>query len=349
MPDYDAFPPHGFDWADGQDIRPGTPSAEQAVLQSPDFTDLGFLEELPNSPEIERGDQATFRHSYKADWDTAILIISALGRGAYVRDSRGYTFRILTSQVTREKPNIAIIVITSESISFDNPPDEFRVDEIEINPEIEKHPAYVAIAGDGNKTNPYNLNNFGAAISATQLTGPQIIDICKQAAGAASAAGGNEFLSRINEATVASDWVINDANGNPVFTVTAAAIRDLATSNLYLRYLKGETTFYLAGFKVTWASYYYLPPLVDPGCYIQDPVTQGALPAYFWSTTQDTDGLNIFINLAIVNNPLFYLSGLSWLRGSDNLDYQRTWFKLTRTWLGGPLGQWDKGIYPTLN
>lgn len=330
MPDsYDAFPPCGFDWADGEDIRPGTPTAANALLSQPNFTDVGMLEELPESPEIERGEQATFRHTFKVDWVSGVLINQAIGRGQYIVDSNGFLYKVLTCSLQKQKGDIALLIITSECLSFDNPPDEFSVHANEINPEIEKHPKFFPIMGNGIDTDPYNLDDFGDVVIPGVLTGPQIVQVCKNAAAAISVAGQQDQL-----ATLSVDAILDDE------------VRDLALLDLFPRYLRGESTFYLAGWKVVWSSYFWLPPLLDGGGYIQDPVEEGGLPSYFWSSTLEPDGENILLDLAQETNPQIYENGISWLRLADEVDFSRTWFRLTRTWIGGPLGQWDKFIYP---
>ena len=117
---------------------------------------------------------------------------------------------------------------------------------------------------------------------------------------------------------------------------------------------KGEDTFYLSGYRVVWSTYFWAPPLINPGDYIEDPVYGGGLPPQFWSTDGTVTGTNIFSQTALFNenmypsgssdatNPPF---GLSWLRKKDSITLNRTWYKLSRTWIGGPLGQWDTQIY----
>ena len=36
---------------------------------------------------------------------------------------------------------------------------------------------------------------------------------------------------------------------------------------------------------------------------------------------------------------------ISWLRKADEVVYERTWFKVTRTWIGAPIGKWDSDLY----
>ena len=115
-------------------------------------------------------------------------------------------------------------------------------------------------------------------------------------------------------------------------------------------------SFYLSGYKITWAQYYWIPQVLNPGGYIEDPVQNGGLPALFWSTTEKPDGVNIFSQTQVHNKNMFPLVtgapplntipfGLSWLRQADTIHLNRTWWRLTRSWIGGPMGHWDKEIY----
>jgi hypothetical protein len=327
--DYTSFPPTGFDRADGITPRPGTPTNPAARTATPDIYNLGMLEEIPESPEIEMGEQATFRHSFRVDRNTGIGLVIAMPRGAYVRDSAGNIYKILSTNLNYARGDTCVFAITSEAVSFNNPPDEFHVQTLELNPEIEKHPMFWPIVGNGVTVNPYNLNADGTKINNDVSSGPQIVLAMKQAANAISSAGSADILAAINN-----------------LSVPDASILALAKNKLYPRYQRNETTFYLAGFKVVWSSYFWLAPLMDGGGYIQDPVTAGGLPPYFWSTTGAIGGGNILLDKAKITNPIIYGPGLSWLRLADELSYERTWFHLTRTWIGGPLGHWDKALYP---
>jgi hypothetical protein len=290
-----------------------------------------MLEELPESPEIEFGEQATFRHSFKSDQNTDLSLASSMPRGSYMRDSVGNIYKVLSTNLNRQRGDFWVFSVTSEAVSFNNPPDEFHVQTVELNPEIEKHPKLWPIVGNGVDINPYNLNADGTKITQGVSTGPEIVQKIQSAANAISSAGAADIKSTMN-----------------ALTIPDASVLDLAVNFLYPRYQRNETTFYLAGFKVVWSSYYWLPPLMDGGGYINDPVTQGGLPPFFWSSDGSASSdSNILLARAKQTNPVIYGKGLSWLRLADELNYERTWFHLTRTWIGGPLGNWDKKLYPT--
>jgi len=101
--------------------------------------------------------------------------------------------------------------------------------------------------------------------------------------------------------------------------VNASANKTLIQS-LANKWLKGEETYYLAGFKFQHTIYSFTAPNGDAGGYIQAPF--GAFAGYIGA------GLNV-----------------SWLRQSDEVVWANGLWKLTRTWIGGPPGQWDPDLY----
>lgn len=121
---------------------------------------------------------------------------------------------------------------------------------------------------------------------------------------------------------------------------------------------------YIVGYQMSWASYYFRPPELSPGGYTCDPImgTNSSLevPDYFISTEYPPNrNLTIFDYLPVLNPQSYSISGsrpssrgsygvnynISWLRKADQIEYQRTWFKITRTWMGAPIGIWDTELY----
>jgi len=152
--------PVGPDWADGVNDLPAQPKGASgfgkvgtpvpAGAREVDGANGGTevqLEELTNSPEIERAEQGTFQHRLEMFYDTAIAYLGGLGRGTFVQDS-GRLFgvptvwRILSSKVQRKRGNIAELSYTAESISFDSPPDEYDLQTADLGLDILKHPRY---------------------------------------------------------------------------------------------------------------------------------------------------------------------------------------------------------------
>jgi hypothetical protein len=120
---------------------------------------------------------------------------------------------------------------------------------------------------------------------------------------------------------------------------------------------------YTIGYQMTWSQYYFRPPAMSPGGYVEDPIWNGyfEVPDYFISTEWPPDrDFTIFDRLPFDNPQCYSVSGtrpageigvyntdyvISWLRKADKIEYQRTWFKITRTWLGAPIGIWDTELY----
>jgi hypothetical protein len=116
-----------------------------------------------------------------------------------------------------------------------------------------------------------------------------------------------------NAATAAGSATMTSAIASKVNAVNIKALID--------KWLRGQETYYLAGFKFQHTLYFTSAPNGDPGGYIQNPF--GSFAAYVAG------------------------AGLSWLRQSDEVVWNNGLWKLTRTWIGGPAGQWDTDIYPT--
>ena len=330
--------PSGIDWADGLNGHPGTPSSDDAIAYQTmdgDFNlsdiglDLSIYEELKDSPEIERGEQATVQHRFKMDYDTGITYLQGLGRGNYMIDDEGNLTKVLTSRLTRgPEPNICVLSVTAEGISFDTPPDDFRLEIVELNPALEKHPRYAFLPADVR-----GIINATVSASTTQ----NLQDSWSQILQIANRPGKPPPYTAANGQTIQTGWP----------TVFAAAWE------LFQKRRIGEDTFYLPGFRIVWSQYFFQPPYLNCGGYIEDPIDYGGLPSYFWSVDQTPDGEDIFTRFMDLNPQMYQSldgsgngsSSISWLRQCDVLSYSRTWFKVDHIWLGAPYAQWDKMLY----
>jgi len=121
-----------------------------------------------------------------------------------------------------------------------------------------------------------------------------------------------------------------------------------------------EDTPYLAGIEITWSQYYFTPPPLSPlpyslGSYIEN--AMAVVPEYFVNPTY-SDPVNYNPNTRITDlvgflNPQDYsfdgtssgATNISWLRKADDIEYQRTWWKITRKWDGSPIGHWNNLLY----
>ena len=315
------FPVSGYDRADGLQGRPGTVSPPAVVEAS---QALRVFEEYPDSPTIERGEVTTIVHRFKVDLTTGQIYIQGLPRGSLSTDTYGNITKLLSATLQYERGDLWTLMITSEGFGgvndngsasiFDVPPDEFSVEPVEFNPDLFRHPRYATVL------------NYNDPVTGT--TGAQIIQWLLGSVNLSYNLGQSDTNSLINSTNITDPAV-------------------LALTNELLGELRqGQNTFYLSGFKVTYSYYGYLPNFLNPGGYLEDPVASGNIPIYFWS--EDASGSNdsnIFNAVGPSVSPALYDNGLSWLRYADSQQYQRTWFKLTATWIGLPDGVWNPVIY----
>lgn len=147
--------PTGLDWGDGVTALPnqpigsggsgifGTPTPGGAVtIALPPGAVTQPQQENPDSPEIERAEQATVTHTFKMSWTEGVALIVTLGRGVFLEDTGGNITRILSSRIKKMRGNQCEITVVAEGISFDSPPDDFQIDPIDLGLDIIKHPRY---------------------------------------------------------------------------------------------------------------------------------------------------------------------------------------------------------------
>lgn len=322
-----SFEPNGYDRATGQGSLPGTPTPIGVILTK-NGTGAFFFEELPDSPTIERGEQTTIVHTVACDPTTGQIVIEGTQRGQILIDSQGNWSKILSATFQYQKGDHCIVSITCEGFggvsfgggvsAFDVPPDEFGVETLEFNPSIYRHPRYDDVL------------NYNDTTMTPPVTGQRIIQWIQSAVNAPNISGQTDNATLLNSTNITDSGVL------------ALALELLG------KVRQGEETFYLAGFKVTYSAFFFLPVALNPGGYIEDPVASGALPYYFWSldgSSSNSDSNNCFLAVAEQVAPQFYQDGISWLRQSDSIVYQRTFFKRTSIWIGGPAGNWDAEIY----
>jgi hypothetical protein len=402
--------PAGIDWADGLGKNLGTPSPSGSILANADNGSVHQvskipLEELPDSPTLERAEQATVTHSFVLPYSEALNKLAIYGRGALRQDSVGNYYRVLSSSVTRMKGNMARLQIVSESLSYDNPPDEFHVVPVELNIDILKHPRYFYALMPTNQ-----IPNFdGIPDTSSQAAFKQQIIRAIQAyrenpvvpVDAAVLNVDGKIQQQIEVYLKELKSIIKTPNPNfrPEYPATAIppvgskwgslpyppmasptqqkpnpqyyytgynfSSPELDANNkvfmaasaaweIINKIWRMEDTPYVVGWQIVWSSYYFRPPPLNPGGYIQAPETDSpALPDYFYSTGYPPDpSKSIFAKMSYYNPQCYSSNGqyggntsISWLRKADEIEYQRTWFKVTRSWLGAPIGAWDADLY----
>jgi hypothetical protein len=150
---------------------------------------------------------------------------------------------------------------------------------------------------------------------------------------------------------------LNDPGGSVALAFAAA-------QEILAKLWRQEDTPELVGWEITHSSYFYIPPSLNPGGYIEnpfygatsDPTVKTAVPPipnYFTSTTWPPTASPTIFDMIGWNNPQCYAANgqlggaalLQCLREADNLEFQRTWFKLIRKWKVTAIGQFDYDLY----
>lgn len=363
--------PFGFNRADGATQLPsqpsgsgGTPQPVGTPIPSNDLSTYSndgsniTIEEEPDSPEIERAEQATAQHRMKMAWTAAVNLIAVIGRGTFVTDSFGNIWRILSSKIQSMRGSAAMLSTTAESISFDSPPDDFQMTPSELGIDIIKYPRYF-----------FNLYPLGTdftdvvGVALNTATRAQVKNAIIRAIqtyrdspyfppqGQTSLNGTvqNQVINSFINSLIPT---ITDSSNESSINVTADAGCQLAiaaASEIINKLWFQLDTPYLAGFEVTWTQYFFAPVFENPGGYVESPI--GIVPDYFMSPAQDGSN-TIFDQMAAINPQCYSSDGttggitsISWLRKADEVVYERTWFRVTHKWVGSPIGHWDSDIY----
>lgn len=319
-------------------VMGGTVTPATARLIQIDPLANGIFEEYPDSPQIEFAEQGTIRHAFRMEYNMALIYASGLKRGTILVDNQAQYSRVLSTSVNSTRGNMADLVVVAESLmTADVPPDEFSIEPIEFNPNITKHPRYFIF--DATNPTPFVI-----------LT-PLDIWLVTSSIGASNYFTRQDLKNLIAQIPNPSD---------PDTSQTSSAKRKAAAQELAQKLTLGIEAPYIPAFRVTWSQYFFygasfagssnVNPNLNPGGFVQDPTT--IIPPDFWSWDgSGTAVSNILLPESLGGamdttlSPAFYELGISWLRESDSIYYQRTWFRLTSTWIGGPIGHWDADIY----
>lgn len=355
--------PSGLDWGDGIDGRIGTPSPAKAVLSfSPglgpvdiNYGSAAVIEEEPDSPTLERAEQATLEHRFTLSWDEALNRIEHLGRGTLLVDSMGRTTKVMSAKIQKMKGRMARLTVVSEAISFDTPPDQFQIVPVELGIDIIKHPrylyAFIGSEGYGGATEQLNqqvirlLQDYRENPTAAYRTA--IAKILRDSIG----------VKTSGPVGTMEPYIVNGSLV-PGYTVWGTNMAKRAAMEILIKYWRGLETPYVVGYQITWTQFFFRPPYLNPGGYIENPMYDAVpqLPNYFWSPDYPPSGRTIFDYISSVNPQCYSSNGhvsgspdISWLRKADEIFYERTWFRVQRTWIGSPVGYWDPQIYSALS
>ena len=396
--------------------RVGTPIPFGHCVIHANGGNLITLEEMPDSPTIERGTQCTAHHRFKCSYYDGTILLGAISMGTIVEDYSKYLWRVLTCTLQSMEGTAAVLSTVSESISFDVPPDEFQCNSVDLGIDIIKHPRYFPniYPTDGEMGTftgqvkeaiirsiqtyrdspffPTAANLYGLVNGQVQnlqvaalkngswvITVPNVnykpqldyvADLTVQDGNgvitppivAVGSGTGSEIQAHVppftNDPTIPVSINAKKLN-NPSILLALAAAQEII-SKLW----RMEDSPYVAGIELKWTQYYFLPPLLNLGSFIEDPTL--IVPNYFLQPDHvltelpprsglvypPADRDNIFKYNAAAN-PQDYsndgtsrgLTQISWLRKGDEITYERTWFKITYTWIGSAVGYWDLQIY----
>lgn len=361
--------PSGFDRADGLDGRIGTATPAGAI--EADTADGTVevseipIQELPDSPTIERAEQATLTHRYQMSWEEALTRIAFLGRGVIREDSSGNLTKMLSASIQHERGGTATLTTVDEGMSFDNPPDQFQITPIELGVNIIKHPRYFyAFLGDGPGSETELVNQMVVRMLQNYFENPSsayrdaLQRLIKASIGNQGTSGASATVGSVPppyaEETDADGAIV----GSFIGLLQGTDLAKYAALEIIQKYWRGIDTPYIVGYQITHSTFYFMPQYLNPGGYIENPITEAVpeLPAYFWSPVWPPDGRTIFDALGYINPQCYSTTGapggavnISWMRKADEYDYERTWFKVTRTWIGSAIGFWDTELYSASN
>jgi len=248
---------------------------------------------------------------------TALCYSSQPPRGAFGTSNFNSTslnragWVVNQSTVANQRGGIGKLTIEWEaggsSATMALPAGECRIEPQELYPRIEKNKYFQG-------TTPLLPVNVKIAYNAANLVTPDgaapVNDVFYIALFGRAAIAANPTAQPPTPALPAIDPAITDAT-------------QLALARaLYTKLLRGEETYYLAGWRYTSIIYSYTLPTINIGAVLQSPNGIGPI------TIAD--------------------STIGWLRLADLVEpagVNGSMWKITRTWLGGPNGHWDADLY----
>jgi len=359
--------PCATDRADALGGRLGTPSAaDQIVVSSYGGSGIARLpiEEEADSPVMENAEQQTITHRFHGSWNELLTRWATKRRGIIRTDSSGYVVKLLSCTLQRATGGRATISTAEEIMNGDTPPDLFEVIPIELGLHILKHPRYVgAFLGTG------PTGGYG---SVTEQANQMVIRLLQDYMENTSAPWRNAITKLLYDSIGAPNGAGSIGQGPapyPQAGTTAGTLiyptgskisgTDMAKAaalEIIQKYWRGEETPSVVGFQITWTEFRWTPYPMVPGGFIEDPILQGGLPDFLWSTHWPPDPSrpqdNIFYAMAAINPQMYSRNGtragdteISWRREADQESRERTFFGIQHRWIGSPIGHWDVQLY----
>ena len=355
--------------------RVGTPSVTGQIL-STSSKGSGLanipIEEEKDSPHVELAEQDTIKHRFHMGWNEALTRGLGLRRGIIRSDSGGNIYKLLSCSIQRRDATRGTVETVEECMNGDTPPDRFECVPVELGLNIIKHPRYIH-AFLGNSLIPATLftgDNTGGYGSATEMANQMVIRLLQDYMGNTSAPWRNAIVEML--AASVSRPAGAGATQPPVYDPSTKAYPDnayvqgtdmakAAAIEIVTKYWRGEEVPSVVGFQITWTEYFWIPFPLNPGGFIEDPITEGGLPDFLWDTTFPPSYANagvsdIFFAMAGINPQSYSRNGqrggdviISWRRESDQIVRERTFFGVQHRWVGSPVGHWDSDLYTREN
>jgi hypothetical protein len=363
--------------ADGEDGRIGDATPAGALtIDSPDGLNTGItINEREDSPTLERAEQATFTRKLNMSWAEALTRIQYYGRGTPLVDLDGNNSVVISATIQHLKGEAATLETVSVSTDYDPPPDKLEIVPVELGINILKYPRYFyAFNPTADQDDDYEdnivrnqsvirwLQNYFE--NPTPQYREALITQLYFSKGLPGTVSGQIALPNSDLYIDTTDNSNVSGPGPDIITVTPTPGTDFAKAaamEIAQKYWKNEETPYIVGYQLTWTSFYFLPQMLNPGGYTENPITESTpqLPDYL--TNPDPDGTldlpsDIFQWLAEYNPQCFSADGtpdggvvLSCLRKADQQEYNLPLYKVDRTWLIAALGFWDAEFYNKQN
>lgn len=366
--------PTGFQRADGVETNYGSGGlpASLALIGTASIAGATVpIEETPDSPTLERAEQFTAVHRYTMSWTAAVAKLATLPRGTLYYaavdgahdpfvgdDGAASIFKVLSAKITHAPGNTAVLEITSEALNIDVPPDQFNISAIELGVNILKHPRYFyALYGMSRDT--------GVVALDTYKLNQQVIRALQQYFDNPSLTNRNAIADLISQALDQPGEVNRDGDVIPgvvgdVTYLTGTKFAKQAALEILQKYWLGIENPYIVGWQIVYTTYWWRPPALHPGGIIQEPyytVDEQFLWKDFGEGVESVDD-TIFWNMKNINPACYSSTGkaeagaktrISWLRKADTLTFERTFYRLESTWIGSPVGFWDKDIFRSGN
>lgn len=346
----------------------GTPTPASQVLKTwagygnPDANTPANapMEEEPDSPVIENAEQQTITHRFHGGRNTVFTLLNGLHRGIIRQDSNSNIVKLLSATGQSQGADHATLHTVEEVMSGDTPPDRFEVTPVEMGIHLMKHPRYFyAFVGTnyGSATEAANqmvirlLQDYFDNTSAQYRDG--LIQMLYDSLGHDSGAGTQPPQGKIDPST--NLWVWNSITGGGTAYVKGTDMAKAAAIEIIQKYWRGEEIPSMVAFQLCWTEFFWTPRPMNPGGYIENPITQGGLPDFLWSTSfpaDPKDAYDIFFAMAKINPQCYSNTGtmagstvISWRREADREVRERTFIGIEHRWTGAAYGHWDAQLY----